>query len=74
MADSSRGKASTPKIKFSLVHLGLAVVVRNHLMSRGAEATVQFQKPLVSIFLSGFEPLNKGLDYKFNSLFTGCGD
>lgn len=72
MTDSFRGKASTPKIKLSLVHLRLAVVVRNHLMSHGEEAAVSFQKPLVSILLSGFMSLNKGLDYNFNGLFTGC--
>lgn len=74
MTDSARGKACTPKIKFSLAHLWLAVVVRNHLTSHGVEAAVQFQKPLVSVFLSGFKSLNKGLDYNFNRLLTGCVD
>lgn len=41
-------------------------------MSHGVEAAEPFQKPLVSLFLSGFMSLNKGLDYNFNSLFTGC--
>lgn len=74
MSDSSRGKESTPKIKFSVACLRLTVVVRNRFMSRGAEAAAQFQKPLVSVFLNGFKSLNKGLDYNFNSLLTGCVD
>lgn len=41
-------------------------------MSHGVEAAAQIQKPLVSVCLSGFESLNKGLDDDFNSLFTGC--
>lgn len=67
-------KHSHQKIKFSLMHLWLAVVVRNHFMSHGVRAAVQFQKPLLSIFLSGFKSLHKGFDYNFNSLFTGCVD
>lgn len=49
-------------------------VVRNLLTSHGVEAAEGFQKLLVSVSLSGFESLNKGLDYNFNGLFTGCVD
>lgn len=43
MTDSFRGKASAPKIKFSLQHLRLVAVVRNHLMSSdGVESPTQF--------------------------------
>lgn len=49
-------------------------VVRNLLTSHGVEAAEGFQKLLVSVSLHGFKSLNKGLDYNFNGLFTGCVD